>query len=130
MFLFCVGSFIIGLTSVAFGFLAFTNELTIFLGFSYLFRFATFIFDFRSDSYVIQQLAISKRIQKHTKTNPKPKITFFVKIYFYFRFIGGVAEAAAWGSILSILVSIFPGKESLVFGGTEMVSGFGAVIGL
>ena len=45
------------------------------------------------------------------------------------RFIGGVSDAAAWGSILGILMVMYPGKEASVLAGTEMVSGLGFMIG-
>lgn len=46
-----------------------------------------------------------------------------------FRLIGGVADAASWGSILAILMVFYPGKEASVLAGTEMVSGLGFMIG-
>ena len=45
------------------------------------------------------------------------------------RIIGGVADAASWGSILAILMVLYPGKEASVLAGTEMVSGLGFMIG-
>ena len=47
----------------------------------------------------------------------------------YSRLIGGVADAASWGSILAILMVFYPGKEATVLAGTEMVSGLGFMIG-
>ena len=47
----------------------------------------------------------------------------------YFRFIAGVADAAAWSSLITILMVIFPNKTSLIVGTTEMVFGVGLALG-
>jgi len=51
------------------------------------------------------------------------------KRFFSNRFFGGVCDAASWGAILSILMTLYPGKEASVLAGTEMVSGLGFMIG-
>jgi hypothetical protein len=49
---------------------------------------------------------------------------------FLCRFIGGVADAAALGSILSILMKLFPNYVSTIVSWTEMLFGLGYMLGL
>ena len=46
------------------------------------------------------------------------------------RFIGGVADAAALGSILSILMKLFPNYVTTIVSWTEMLFGLGYMLGL
>ena len=46
-----------------------------------------------------------------------------------FRFIDGVADAAAWNSIVSILMVIFPNKAAFIVASTETIFGVGMSIG-
>ena len=48
---------------------------------------------------------------------------------FIFRFIQGVADAAAWGASLSILIELFPNKVATLMSYTEMCIGVGYMIG-
>ena len=48
----------------------------------------------------------------------------------FFRFIDGVADAAAWNSIVSILMVIFPNKAAFIVATTETLFGIGLAIGL
>ena len=47
----------------------------------------------------------------------------------FFRFLDGVADAAAWNSVVSILMVIYPNNVSTVMSWTEMLFGFGYMIG-
>ena len=49
--------------------------------------------------------------------------------YEYFRFIDGVADAAAWNSIVSILMVIFPNKAAFIVATTETLFGIGLALG-
>ncbi len=49
---------------------------------------------------------------------------------FLCRFIGGVADAAALGSILSILMKLFPNYVTTIVSWTEMLFGLGYMLGL
>ncbi|TRY80377.1 hypothetical protein TCAL_13778 [Tigriopus californicus] len=52
-----------------------------------------------------------------------------MKLCTYFRFIDGVANAAGTASIVSILMTLFPGFESSIPAWTEMCFGLGYTIG-
>ena len=41
----------------------------------------------------------------------------------------GIADAAAWGSAVSILMKLFPSKVTTVMSWTETLFGFGYMIG-
>jgi hypothetical protein len=43
--------------------------------------------------------------------------------------VGGVADAASWGSLLAILMVLYPGREASVISSTEMLAGLGFMIG-
>ena len=45
------------------------------------------------------------------------------------RFLGGVADAAALGAILSILLKLFPNHTTSVLSWTEMLFGLGYMLG-
>ena len=45
------------------------------------------------------------------------------------RFLDGVADAASWNSVVSILMVMYPSKVSTVMSWTEMLFGFGYMIG-
>ena len=46
-----------------------------------------------------------------------------------FRALDGIADAAAWGSAVSILMKLFPSKVTTVMSWTETLFGFGYMIG-
>ena len=46
------------------------------------------------------------------------------------RFINGVADAASWGSSLSILIKLFPDKVATLMSFTEMCTGLGYMLGM
>ena len=46
-----------------------------------------------------------------------------------FRFVGGVYETAAWNSVTSILMALYPDKVASVMSWTQMFFGFGYMIG-
>ena len=46
-----------------------------------------------------------------------------------YRFLDGVADAASWNSVVSILMVMYPSKVSTVMSWTEMLFGFGYMIG-
>ena len=48
---------------------------------------------------------------------------------FIFRFVQGVADAAAWGASLSILIDLFPNKVATLMSYTEMCIGVGYMLG-
>ena len=45
------------------------------------------------------------------------------------RFMGGVADAAAWGSVVSILMKLFPNHVTTIASWTEMLLGLGYMMG-
>ncbi len=45
------------------------------------------------------------------------------------RFLGGVADAAAWGSVVSILMKVFPNHVTVIASWTEMLLGLGYMLG-
>ena len=47
----------------------------------------------------------------------------------FFRFLDGVADAAAWGAGVSILMKLFPNKVSTIMSWTEMLFGLGYMLG-
>ena len=49
---------------------------------------------------------------------------------FSYRFADGVADAAAWTAIISILLTIFPTKTASVLSWTEVLTGLGYMIGI
>ena len=46
-----------------------------------------------------------------------------------FRFLDGVADAASWGSLLGILMTLYPDKVAVVMSYTELFFGLGYTIG-
>ena len=58
------------------------------------------------------------------------RLIILVKVFSNcFRFIDGVADAAAWNSIVSILMVIFPNKAAFIVASTETIFGVGMSIG-
>ena len=51
------------------------------------------------------------------------------KMIFCFRFLDGVADAAAFGSMVSILMVLYPEKVSMIMASTESVFGLGYTLG-
>ena len=51
------------------------------------------------------------------------------KMLFCFRFLDGVADAAAFGSMVSILMVLYPEKVSMIMASTESVFGLGYTSG-
>jgi MFS family permease len=47
----------------------------------------------------------------------------------FFRFLGGVADAAALGAVLSILMKLFPKYVTSIVSWTEMLFGLGYMLG-
>ena len=47
----------------------------------------------------------------------------------FLRFLDGVADAAAWGAGVSILMKLFPNKVSTIMSWTEMLFGLGYMLG-
>ena len=54
-------------------------------------------------------------------------IFFFL---FCIRFLDGVAYAAAWTSVTSILICMFPNNIASVLSWTELLTGLGNIIGM
>ena len=54
-------------------------------------------------------------------------------MYFIFliilRFLGGMADVAAWGAVLSIMMKLFPNKVARIVSLTEMFFGLGYMLG-
>jgi hypothetical protein len=44
-------------------------------------------------------------------------------------FLGGMADAAAWGSVVSILMKLFPAHVTTIASWTEMLLGLGYMLG-
>jgi hypothetical protein len=59
----------------------------------------------------------------------KNKSKRFKKIIFNERIIGGAADAAAMGAMLSILMKLFPGNTGKIVAWTGMASGLGHMAG-
>jgi len=53
----------------------------------------------------------------------------FLGLSYLLRFLDGVADAASWNSVVSILMVMYPSKVSTVMSWTEMLFGFGYMIG-
>ena len=53
----------------------------------------------------------------------------FMLLFLDRRFLGGVADAAALGAILSILMKLFPNHTTSVLSWTEMLFGLGYMLG-
>jgi hypothetical protein len=45
------------------------------------------------------------------------------------RFLGGMADVAAWGAVLSIMMKLFPNKVARIVSLTEMFFGLGYMLG-
>ena len=48
---------------------------------------------------------------------------------YIYRFLGGLADAAAWGALISILMKLYPNQVTTIAAWTEMLVGFGYMIG-
>ena len=48
---------------------------------------------------------------------------------FFFRALDGIADAAAFGSMVSILMVLYPDKVSMIMASTESVFGAGYALG-
>ena len=46
-----------------------------------------------------------------------------------FRFIDGMADAASWGAIISIMMKLYPDKVATIMSWTEMAFGLGYSLG-
>ena len=57
------------------------------------------------------------------------KVVILPIFFFKFRFVQGVADAAAWGASLSILIDLFPNKVATLMSYTEMCIGVGYMLG-
>jgi len=50
-------------------------------------------------------------------------------VLIFFRFIGGVADAAALGAVISILMKLYPKYVTSIVSWTEMLFGLGYMLG-
>ena len=50
-------------------------------------------------------------------------------LYFISRALGGIADVAAWGAVLSILLKLFPEKYATILSWTQMFFGLGYMLG-
>ena len=53
----------------------------------------------------------------------------FLGIAYLLRAIAGMADVAAWGAVLAVLMTMFPTKVSKIMAWTEMFFGLGYMIG-
>jgi MFS family permease len=53
----------------------------------------------------------------------------FLGIAYLLRAIAGMADVAAWGAVLAVLMTLFPTKVSKIMAWTEMFFGLGYMIG-
>ena len=59
-----------------------------------------------------------------------PKYFAYYKLFLLFpRFLGGMADAAAWGAVVSILMKLFPNHVTVIASWTEMLLGLGYMLG-
>ena len=93
------GAFTQGFVGITFGFLVYIENAGAFLGLSYLLR-----------------LVLYEKRSRHFFHN-------------FLRFLDGVADAAAWGAGVSILMKLFPNKVSTIMSWTEMLFGLGYMLG-
>jgi len=56
-------------------------------------------------------------------------ISYKVIFLTFFRFIGGVADAAALGAVISILMKLYPKYVTSIVSWTEMLFGLGYMLG-
>ena len=59
-----------------------------------------------------------------------PLNIFACRFDFCTRFLDGMADAAAWTSIISILICLFPHNVASVLSWTEMLTGLGYMLGI
>ncbi len=59
-------------------------------------------------------------------SNSPMNMKFFYRIL---RFLGGMADAAAWGAVVSILMKLFPSHVTTIASWTEMLLGLGYMLG-
>lgn len=53
----------------------------------------------------------------------------FIGLSYLLRFLDGMADAASWGAVVSILMKLYPNKVSTIMSWTEMVFGLGYMLG-
>ena len=53
----------------------------------------------------------------------------FLAFSYLLRALSGIADAASWSSVLSILMKLFPNKVSTIMSWTEMLFGLGYMLG-
>jgi len=102
--LYNTGSFVQSIAGILFGCLDYVQHPGLFLGLSYTLR-----------QIILSCLLINCNVSTGT--------------YPTCRFISGVADAAAIGAVLSILMKLFPNKVSTVVSWTEMSFGLGWMLG-
>ena len=56
-------------------------------------------------------------------------VTAFIWISYLLRAVSGIADAAGWGAVLSILMQLFPTKVARIMAWTETFFGLGFMIG-
>ncbi len=57
------------------------------------------------------------------------KTNVFIGLSYALRFVEGIAEAMAWGAIISILMKVYPNQVTTVMSFTEMCFGAGYMLG-
>ncbi len=94
------GAYLQGICGVAFGFLTYIDGANLFIGLSYLLR--------------CDLIKLLNACSLH--------------LYNY-RALGGIADVAAWGAVLSILMKLFPTKVAQIMSWTQMFFGLGYMLG-
>ena len=56
-------------------------------------------------------------------------VDFFLGMSILLRFLQGIGDAASWGAVLAVLMTLFPANESKISAGTELFFGLGMTIG-
>lgn len=60
-----------------------------------------------------------------------PALDFMLSkvLFIPYRALGGIADVAAWGAVMSILLKLFPDKVASIISWTQMFMGLGYTIG-
>ena len=56
-------------------------------------------------------------------------VKLFLGLAYCLRALSGMADVAAWGAVLAVLMTLFPAKVSKIMAWTEMFFGLGYMIG-
>ena len=109
------GTFLIAINGIIFGFLEYIQDTALFLGLSYFLRYN-----------ILQQFNLPLKIFLVGDSI----FTIYRNIFdVFYRCFGGVYETAAWNSVTSILMALYPDKVASVMSWTQMFFGFGYMIG-